>query len=422
MALVVGNAEYQHAGRLKNPSNDADDMSEALKKYGFEVVVAKDSDSRQFERDIETFAQAMHDADVALFYYSGHALQLGSANYLLPVDFNADTELAAKRQAFALADIIEQMERAAKVSLIFLDACRNNPLAETLGAKLESSGRSAILGRGLAPVSAGSANTMIVFATAPGSVAADGQGRNSPFTQSMLLNMASPGVEIETMMKRVTNEVATGSARQQMPERLSKLTVEFYFQPRQPASAQTAVEAGENQSDARPDAGIAAEAAFWQAIQSSTRPDDFEDYLAGVKAGRFTGLFTSLAERRLVELRGATAQEAAVRTDETPREAPDATGTIAVAKLKSITTRGMNGNVLVEGTIRKTGNTQWVETNTQNPAGLTFEQVEINDSSLVLFDTSRSLYLKIDLAEKLTYWRQDQSAAWNLLYTVVESR
>lgn len=412
VAMVVGNADYQRAGKLRNPLNDATDISASLRSLGFEVISATDRDSRQFEEDIEAFSNAAQNADVALFYYSGHAMQLGGANYLLPIDFDADTELAVKRQAFNLSDIVEQMERSARVSLVFLDACRNNPLADALHAKLGSKGRSAELGRGLARVSAGSPNTMVVFATAPGTVAADGAGRNSPFTQAMLRYLPAPGVEIETMMKRVTSAVAVDTGSKQQPERLSKLTIEFYFSPVDATTEGAAASPGDDR--------LASETAFWQAIQSSDTAEDFRDYIDGVRAGRFTGLFTALAERRLAALTKSEGEQTslALASPDSKQERAGATA-ISVADIRSISTKGMNGTVMIEGIIRRTGEKSWHETNTQAVAGFRFREIEVGETEFTLFDESRDLYLKVDIAGRRTFWRPGGNTNWYQLYDIV---
>jgi uncharacterized caspase-like protein len=413
VAMVVGNADYQRAGKLRNPVNDATDIAASLGALGFEVISAIDRDSREFEEDIETFSKAAQNADVALFYYSGHAMQLGGANYLLPIDFDADTELAVKRQAFNLADIVGQMEASAKVSLVFLDACRNNPLADALHASLGSKGRSAELGRGLARVSGSRPDTMIVFATAPGSIAADGAGRNSPFTQAMLRYLPAPGIEIETMMKRVTSAVAIDTGSRQQPERLSKLTIEFYFSPAESETKKGAASPADDR--------LSVETAFWQAIQSSETAGDYQEYLDGIRAGRFTGLFTALAERRLAALKKPKDEPAsfALASPQSKEEQRTGTGS-TFADIQSISTRGVNHGVMIDGIVRRTGEKSWHETNTEAVAGFYFKEVEVNETELTLFDESRDIYMKVDIARRLTYWRPGANGAWYQLYAIVD--
>jgi uncharacterized caspase-like protein len=131
----------------------------------------------------------------------------------------------------SLQRLLQTVDSQAKVTLVFLDGCRNNPLADTLMASLEAQNRALRLDRGLARITVDSPDTLVVFATQPNDVAADGIGRNSPFTKAFLDNVATPGVEVETLMKRVTAEVKANTGDHQRPERLSGLTTEFYFAP-----------------------------------------------------------------------------------------------------------------------------------------------------------------------------------------------
>jgi hypothetical protein len=158
-------------------------------------------------------------------------MQFEEVNYLLPVDAKLRNVFQLKRETIALSDIIAQMEGRAPMSLVFLDGCRNNPLAEELKQSLVAQGRAVEQTRGLARESARGRNTLLSFAAGPGREARDGQGRNSPFTAALLKYIETPGLEIETMLKRVTQDVLTATENQQEPERLSRLTDEFYFKP-----------------------------------------------------------------------------------------------------------------------------------------------------------------------------------------------
>ncbi len=231
VALVVGNGAYTAAGRLPNATNDADDVATALRRLDFDVTIEKNLAAAGFETAVTAFAAKARGADVALFYFAGHALQLGATNYLMPTDVRLATELAVKRGTIAAQDIVEQLENAARTTLVFLDGCRNNPLADRLKSTLDASGRSATIGRGLARLAPKGRDTLIVYSAEPGTVAADGLAgaRNSPFAAGFLKHIDTPGLEVETLLKRVTTEVAAATANAQQPERLSKLQSEFYF-------------------------------------------------------------------------------------------------------------------------------------------------------------------------------------------------
>jgi len=200
VALVVGNSAYSSAAALRNPSNDARDMAEALKKLGFEVVLGIDLDQDRFATTIETFARTLDGADVALFFYAGHGLQINDRNYLVSINAELTNEFLITSETIQLDAIIRLMESKTPVNIVLLDACRNNPLTENLKRSLEVMRRTATLGRGLARVEPSGRDTLVAFAAAPGQEAADGMGRNSPFTAALLQHMPKPGVEISVML------------------------------------------------------------------------------------------------------------------------------------------------------------------------------------------------------------------------------
>src|SRR5215510_7623024 len=179
VALVIGNSAYQNTSRLDNPKNDATDMAAVLKQVGFQVIEGFDLDEAAFKRKVRDFSVALSDAEVGLFFYAGHGLQAGGQNYLVPIDAKAETADALDWEMVRLDLVQRTMERAASTNIIFLDACRNNPLARNLARAMGT--RSADVGRGLATMESG-IGTLISFSTQPGAVALDGAGRNSPFT------------------------------------------------------------------------------------------------------------------------------------------------------------------------------------------------------------------------------------------------
>src|SRR3981189_1979620 len=182
VALVVGNSAYANAASLRNPRNDASDMAETLKKIGFEVELGLDLDQQNLAVILEKSARALDGADVGLFFYAGHGLELNDENYLVAINAKLENEFLMSSETIDLTSIVRLMESKTPVNLVFLDACRNNPLAENLRRGLEVTKRSANLGRGLARIEPTSRDTLIAFAAAPGQVAADGNDRNSPFT------------------------------------------------------------------------------------------------------------------------------------------------------------------------------------------------------------------------------------------------
>ena len=270
VALVVGNSAYTGVPALANPANDAADVSAKLSGLGFTVITGLDLDVAGFDQAVRRFSAAMEGADTALFYYAGHGMQANDQNYLLPVDAKFDDVSSLKRQTVALGDVIGEMQARAGTVLVFLDACRDNPLADTLRA----GGRSAGGGRGLARVDVVAKNTLVVFATGPGKIAQDGDSRNSPFTQAFLANAGTPGVEIESMMKRVSAAVQAATGGKQEPERLSRLTSEFYFAPGQGTGP---VSPPAPNPPADPDAGAAEAFAAAKAVGTVAALDAFID-------------------------------------------------------------------------------------------------------------------------------------------------
>jgi hypothetical protein len=231
IALVIGNSAYEHTGRLANPTNDAEDITRVLEGLNFRVTTGYDLDSRAFAQLLSDFSAGLRDADVALFYYAGHGLQFDEQNFLVPIDARLENQFAVRRETFSLNDILGQMEQA-KISLVFIDACRNNPLSETLKRSLAVNGRSTAVGSGLAPVEVRGRDMLVAFAAASGEVADDGADRNSPFTAAVLKHIATPDIEISTALKRVTAEVRVLTDGKQQPEQRASMASEFYMVPR----------------------------------------------------------------------------------------------------------------------------------------------------------------------------------------------
>jgi uncharacterized caspase-like protein len=229
VALVIGNAAYTHAGRLPNPGNDARDMAGVLKSFGIQVILGLDLDKRGFDAKVREFSRALADADTAILFYAGHGLQVGSRNHLVPVDARLQSERDVEFETVPLDFVMRQMEidRDGRTNIVFLDACRNNPLARNLARAMGT--RSAAVGRGLAEVRAG-VGTFVAYATSPDNVALDGEGRNSPFTAALTKAVKAPGKSLTAIMVDVRKAVLAATAGKQLPWDHSALTGDFYFQ------------------------------------------------------------------------------------------------------------------------------------------------------------------------------------------------
>jgi hypothetical protein len=225
VALVVGNSAYKSAGQLSNPRNDATDVAAALNRMGFKTIVGLDLDKAGME-DIEIrFARAARDADVAMFYYSGHAIQYAGANYLLPTDAQI-SDAADLRRLARVDDVIADLQQAKGLRVLVLDSCRDNPLADELKRSLGTT-RGGLVERGLARINSPQ-GMIIAYSTQAGQTADDGQGRNSPYTTAFLKQIEKPA-EIGTIFQRITIEVYRSTPKKQLPELSLSLTDEFYL-------------------------------------------------------------------------------------------------------------------------------------------------------------------------------------------------
>jgi Caspase domain len=235
VALVIGNAAYVEANPLANPVNDAASMAKALTQSGFEVILGLDLDRRAFDEKLRAFSRSLDEAEAAVLFYAGHGLQVAGRNYLVPVDASLKTERELDFEAVSLDFVLRQMEagRDGKTSIVFLDACRDNPLARDLARSMGS--RSAAIGQGLAEVHTG-VGTFIAYSTQPGNVALDGTGKNSPFTAALAGRVAEPGRNLNALMIEVRNEVLRATRGKQVPWDHSALTSDFYFTPQVPAA------------------------------------------------------------------------------------------------------------------------------------------------------------------------------------------
>ncbi|WP_448954038.1 caspase family protein [Labrys neptuniae] len=241
VALVIGNSAYRNTTPLPNPRNDASDVAAALKAVGFEVVDGYDLDKRGMDDAFRRFANEAADADAALFYYGGHGFQFQGANYLMPVDAKLTGVGDINYEMARVDDILSDLQRVNGVRIVMLDACRDNPLAQQLLAKASPT-RSLGVNRGLARIQQ-TAGTVIAYSTQPGSVAADGGGRNSPFAAAFLGEVNKPGIEIGALFRRVAATVYKTTNERQLPEVSFSLLGDFYFAGGATASAPTPVPA-----------------------------------------------------------------------------------------------------------------------------------------------------------------------------------
>lgn len=218
LALVIGNGEYQHSGKLRNTVNDANLVATALKELGFDVIKKTDATKTEMEQTILDFSRELDKYNVALFFYAGHGIQVDGANFLIPIDAKLNDRLAAQFEAVDVGRVVSQFERYPNnVNIIILDACRNNPF-KTWSRGAES---------GFKAISAPS-GTIIAFATSEGATASDGQNENGLYTSMLVKQMKVPQ-RIEDVFIQARVEVRAASNNQQSPQEWSQLTGKFFF-------------------------------------------------------------------------------------------------------------------------------------------------------------------------------------------------
>jgi uncharacterized caspase-like protein len=213
VALVIGNSIYQHANRLPNPANDALAVADLLKKSGFDVDSRHDLSIGEMSRAIRDFSQKAQNADIAVVYYAGHGIELNGTNFLVPVDAALERDIDVEDETVSLDRIVKLLEPVKRLRLVILDACRDNPFANTMRRTVAT--RS--IGRGLAKYEVSVTDTLVAFAAKAGATASDGDGKNSPFTTALLNNLTTPGVDLRIAFGRVRDEVLRSTNNRQEP-------------------------------------------------------------------------------------------------------------------------------------------------------------------------------------------------------------
>ncbi len=298
IALVIGNSAYSNSP-LVNPINDAKLMAGALRGQGFEVIERLDVGQTEMKLAIVDFGAKLDAASgqaVGLFYYAGHGVQVNGHNYLIPVDAPIENESHVGVFAVSAEEVLEVVAYGrARINLIVLDACRNNPFARSFRAAT----------RGLATMSAPT-GTLIAYSTAPGQTALDGDGVNSPYTAALARAIAEPGVPLEKIFKNVRDTVLAATQGRQTPWEASSLTGDDFYLAG-PGSADTAAEAPVASAG-----DSALELALWHAIAESDDPRQFEAYLEQFPQGTFA----TVARLRLEDLAETEEVAAAVAPPE----------------------------------------------------------------------------------------------------------
>ncbi len=214
MALVIGNSAYQNVPQLPNPVRDAKAIAAVLRRMGYDVSLKTDLDYDGMRKAFRAFSRRAAGADVAVVFYAGHGMEAGGVNYLIPVDAELKNVSDLEYEAFSLNKALAAVEGARRLKVVMLDACRDNPFARRMK---RSAGRTRSIGRGLARVEPEGSGMLVAYAARAGSTADDGDGEHSPFTQALLKNLPTPGLDVRLMFGRVKDEVRRATGGRQEP-------------------------------------------------------------------------------------------------------------------------------------------------------------------------------------------------------------
>ncbi len=325
VALVIGNASYAHAPSLANPLNDATDIGASLERLGFAVTRIDNAGYTELRRGLQQFSLAASASEMAVVFYAGHGIEVDKRNFLIPVDARLLSDTDVEFEAVPLDQLSRAVERAKGLRLIVLDACRDNPFA----VAMQRSGATRSIGRGLASVEP-SGETLVAYAAKEGTVAADGEGRNSPYTTALLAHLEEPGLEVGLMFRKVRDAVLAKTGGHQEPFWYGSLSSEGAYlaalpepEPEEPTPI---VEHGPDDpkpgpvspgNDRRLTAEeLAAERVFWESVKDSTHAADFEAYLEQFPGGTYD----ALARNRLKRLTGKQEEETVVQVAVIPDE------------------------------------------------------------------------------------------------------
>ncbi len=304
VALVIGNSAYQHVSALPNPANDARAMADKFESLGFEVVEGYDLDQTDLTRKLRTFARAANSAEISAIFYAGHGIQVHGKNYLVPVDARLNDSFDWEFEVTPIEDFIKQAQRASGASLVFLDACRDNPLPQEVARSLGLNTRSAG-GRGLAPIEVEdrTSGLAIAFATSPGDVALDGSGDHSPFTEALLKHIGAANTDISVVMNRVTGEVMDITEKAQRPWINASLDGDLILnpvaiqEPQPQVVAVAPVQQVQPQVAARGASSFEEEKFMLELAKDSGDPADYQAYLDLFPQGRFAQIARNAIKR-----------------------------------------------------------------------------------------------------------------------------
>lgn len=309
VALIIGNSKYKSVPALKNPRNDAEDISVALTEMGYDVTVHIDSKYETMRNALSAFSEKAFQAEVAIVYFAGHGIEIDKHNYLIPTDATLRNENQVALQTIPLDLVTNALGASSKLRIVLLDSCRNNPFL----SKMRSMGAAtrATLSRGLARVEP-TGGTLVSFAARDGTTASDGQGRNSPYTRALLKHIKNPSLDVGRLFRKVRDDVMRQTGRKQEPIVYGSLPGnDVFLVPGRKASPELP-QANDTISPPKKPAHDEARTA-WDAIKDSTSVEIFRTFIAHYGSS----IFAKFAQARI-----KTLEETAQRTTPSPPVQP----------------------------------------------------------------------------------------------------
>ncbi|WP_424973229.1 caspase family protein [Dinoroseobacter sp. S76] len=328
VALVVGNANYESASPLKNAINDADAISAKLSEMGFDVVQGNDLTYDALRDTVREFTRRARKADLTVFYYAGHGIAVDGDNYLVPIDATLSDPVDWEFEVYNVGEILRLIDRSPGPSLVFLDACRDNPMAATL-ASAQGMGSRSLNNRGISRIpteTMGTTGSVIAYATEPGQVAADGKGDNSPFAIALLNHLDTANTDFASITSLVTRDVIEMTEGVQRPRFDVSLTGPLILnavavpEPVVPSN-DVAVLPTPNPTPVAPQDTLQVEKFMFEAAMTSNDVADFQAFLTAFP----NSMFAPMAQNAITRLEGEAEEKkaeqmASLQTDRLPSQ------------------------------------------------------------------------------------------------------
>ena len=286
VALVIGNAAYEHVANLENPLNDAGDMGAALARLGFRVTRLENVGDRELRKGLRAFRREASAARIAVVFYAGHGIEMNNRNFLVPVDARLQADGDVEYEAVPLDLVMGSVRGASDFRLVVLDACRDNPFLQSMSRE-EGTTRS--VARGLARVEPSGGSTLLAYSAKEGTVALDGKGRNSPYVRALLEFLEQPGLDVGLMFRKVRDAVLDSTGKQQEPYAYGSLSSKGAFLI-PPVAGSPASEASVATGDA------AFEVEYWKTVNAIENPAAKMAALLDYKAKFPNGTYVGLAD------------------------------------------------------------------------------------------------------------------------------